>query len=41
MKTKRHGAVLGLIVLTLVAYGKEKEEYEKGAEPREEAPAPA
>ncbi|WP_318208868.1 MULTISPECIES: hypothetical protein [unclassified Streptomyces] len=32
--------VLGLIVLTLVAYGKEKE-HEKGAEPREGAPAPA
>ncbi|MEU4075853.1 hypothetical protein DEJ45_13460 [Streptomyces venezuelae] len=30
--------VLGLIVLTLVAYGKG---YETGAEPREEAPAPA
>ncbi|WP_055603839.1 hypothetical protein [Streptomyces aureus] len=30
--------VLGLIVLTLVAYGKG---YEKGAEPREGAPAPA
>ncbi|QES10749.1 hypothetical protein DEJ44_22005 [Streptomyces venezuelae] len=30
--------VLGLIVLTLVAYGKG---HEAGAEPREEAPAPA
>lgn len=30
--------VLGLIVLTLVAYGKG---YEAGADPREEAPAPA
>lgn len=30
--------VLGLIVLTLVAYGKE---HGKGAEPREEAPVPA